>query len=78
MHGVSAVADAKQVGEGYYLVKGTARELADGRVYVVTENGYAEDMREIVKCKDCFIRFLCPLYDRAERAYGFCAWGERL
>lgn len=47
------MADSNFVSSGYYLVKGEAKRLHDGRVYVVTDNGYAEDMQEVVRCEDC-------------------------
>lgn len=41
------MADSKQIGEGWFITRGTVKELHDGSLYVVTENGYLEDMIEV-------------------------------
>lgn len=79
------MADANDMGEGWYLVRGHRRLLNDGSVYVVTDGGAVEDMEEVFRCGDCDYgreepnlpeHVSCALTGTRHGRRGFCAWGS--
>lgn len=52
-------------------------DVNDSSEMYAVEMGRYEELRELIRCKDCNKKELCSIYRDARQELGFCAWAYR-